>query len=118
MIHKLKNKYIKEFSHLRKSWATEETSQFGDPAKGLGIPRESDYEGQQDLITEFSQDWGNKRLLGGYKQNPVRTRTQVKGAATPQEAEPDLPVFGSLWQRCGWVDSGLPKGQGQWQQQS
>ena len=35
----------------------------GDPAKGLGIPRELDFEGQQDLITELSQDWGKQRLF-------------------------------------------------------
>ena len=52
--------YQRVLTLLRRSQATEETSQFGDPAKGLGIPRESDYEGQQDLITEFSQDWGNR----------------------------------------------------------
>ena len=31
-------------------------------------------------------------MLGGYKQNLVHTRTQEKGAVTPQETEPDLPV--------------------------
>ena len=30
--------------------------------------------------------------LGGLKQNLVHTRTQEKGAVTPQESEPDLPV--------------------------
>ena len=30
--------------------------------------------------------------LGGPKQNLVLTRTQEKGAVTPQETEPDLPV--------------------------
>ena len=39
-------------------------SQPGDPEKGLSIPRESDFEGQQDLITELSQDW-RKQTLGG-----------------------------------------------------
>jgi len=28
----------------------------------LGIPRESDLEGQQDLITRLPQDWGKQRL--------------------------------------------------------
>ena len=30
--------------------------------------------------------------VGGHKQNLVHTRTQGKGAATPQEMEQDLPV--------------------------
>ena len=56
--------------------------------------------------------------LGGLKQNLVHTRTQEKGAVTPQESEPDLPV--SAWESpvevC--VDSDLPRGQGRRQQQS
>ena len=33
-----------------------------------------------------------RQTLGGHKQNLVCTRTQEKGAVTPQEADPDLPV--------------------------
>ena len=33
-----------------------------------------------------------KQTLGGHKQNLVCTRTQEKGALTPHETEPDLPV--------------------------
>ena len=33
-----------------------------------------------------------KQTLGGHKQSLVRTRTQEKGAVTPQETHPDLPV--------------------------
>ena len=40
---------------------------------------------------KLTQDWGN-RLLGGHKQNLVHTRTQEKGAVTPQETNPDLPI--------------------------
>jgi len=32
-----------------------------------------------------------KQTLGGHKQNLVHTKTQEKGAATPQETDPDLP---------------------------
>ena len=32
-----------------------------------------------------------KKTLGGHKQNLVQTRTQEKGAMTPQETDPDLP---------------------------
>ena len=33
-----------------------------------------------------------KQTLGGHKQNLAHTRTQEKGAVTPKETEPDLPV--------------------------
>ena len=40
-----------------------QASQLGDPTEGLGIPRESELEGQWDLIIRLPQDWG--------KQTPV-----------------------------------------------
>ena len=45
-------------------------------------------------------------------------KTQRKGAATPQETEPDLSgsVGGSPVE--AWVSSGAPQGQRHWQQQS
>ena len=45
--------------------------------------------------------------LGRHKQNLVHTRTQEKGAVTPQETDPDLP--GSLqWRRgSAWPAAGL-----------
>ena len=33
-----------------------------------------------------------KQTLGGHKKNLVHTRTQERGAVTPQETEPGLPV--------------------------
>ena len=50
--------------------------------------------------------------LGGHKQGLVHTRTQGRGAATPQETEPDLLM--SVWESLAdaWVDSGLPLDQG------
>ena len=56
-----------------------------DPTKGLRTPREFDFGGQWDLITELSQDWGNRLLEA--QQNFVQGRTQEKGAVTPQETE-------------------------------
>ena len=43
---------------------------------------------------------------------PCTYRTQEKGAVTPQETEPDLPM--SAWESPAkvWVNSGLPWGQG------
>ena len=40
-----------------------QASQPGDLTKGLGIPRESDFEGQWDLIIRLSQDWGKQRAV-------------------------------------------------------
>ena len=53
-----------------------------------------------------------KQTLGGHKQNFVPTRTQEKGAVTPQETEPDLPVSVQESPVEVWVDSGLLRGQG------
>ena len=33
-----------------------------------------------------------KQTLGGHKQNLVHTRTQNKGAVTPKETDPELPM--------------------------
>ena len=61
------------------------------PTKGLRIPREKD-------------SWSAHHHL-------VCTKTQEKGAVTPQETEPDLPV--SVWQSLAEVrvNSGVPRGQ-------
>ena len=40
------------------------------------------------------------------------TWTQEKGAVTPQETEPDLPVSVQESPAKAWVSSGLPWGQG------
>ena len=61
---------------------------------------------------------GEIETLGGHRQNLVSTRTQGKGAVTPQKTEPDLPV--SVWESPAELsfDSGLLQGQDHWQQQS
>ena len=53
-----------------------------------------------------------KQTLGGHKQNLVCTRTQEKGAVTPQDTDPDLPVsvLESLAEE--WVSEGLLQGPG------
>ena len=81
----------------------------------LGIPRESDLETQRDLITRLPQDWGNRdSRLGGHKQNHAHTKTQRKGAETPQETEPNLPagVGGSPVE--AWVSRSSLQGWGDW----
>ena len=61
MTHKLENNYIKEvLTLLEKFWGPQQIPQPGDLAKGLRTPREFDFETQWDLITELSQDWGNR----------------------------------------------------------
>ena len=46
------------------------------------------------------------------------TRTQEKGAGTPQETDPDLPVSVQESPAEAWVSGGLPQGQGLWVQQT
>ena len=53
-----------------------------------------------------------KQTLGGHTQNLVCTRTQDKGAVTPQETDPDLPVSVQESLAEAWVDSGLLRGRG------
>ena len=53
-----------------------------------------------------------KQTLGGHKQNLVCTRTQEKGAVTPEETESDLPVSVQESPVEAWVDSGLLGDQG------
>ena len=55
-----------------------------------------------------------KQTIGGHKQNLVSTRTQEKGAVTPQETDPDLSlsVHESLVE--AYISSGLLQGLGQW----
>ena len=53
-----------------------------------------------------------KQALGGHKQNLVCTRTLEKGAVSPQETEPDLPVSIPEIPVEAWVESGWLWGQG------
>ena len=61
--HKLKNNNTKEVLTLFwRFWAPHQASHPGDLVMGLGIPRESDFEAQWDLITGLPQAWGKQRL--------------------------------------------------------
>ena len=64
-----------------------------------------------DLIIELNTGLG-KQILRGYKQNLVCTRTQEKGAVTPQETDPDLPINDQESPTEAWVRDGLPQGRG------
>ena len=59
---------------------------------------------------ELTLDWGNRLLEG--KTELVYTRTQEKGAVTPQETDPDLPVSVQESLAEAWVGRGLLQGQG------
>ena len=62
-----------------------------DMAKGLGIPRESDSEGQWDLVIgihKAGRYWNC--TLGGHKQN--FDTPGPKGKEQKRETEPDMPV--------------------------
>ena len=51
-----------------------------------------------------------KQTLGEHKQNLLHTRIQEKGAVTPKEANPDLPVSVQESPAEVWIDSGLLQG--------
>ena len=53
-----------------------------------------------------------KQTLGGHKQKLVLTRTQEKGAVTPQDTDPDLPVSVQESPAEAWVGGGLLQGWG------
>ena len=55
--------------------------------------------------------------LEGHKQNFAHTKTQRKGAVTPQETEADLPAGIGGPPVEAWAGSGSPWGEGHWQQQ-
>ena len=57
---------------------------------------------------DYRTDAGmGKQTLGGHKKNLVCTRIQEKGAVTPEENDPDLPVSLQKSPVVAWVDSGL-----------
>ena len=56
----------------------------------------------------------NSQHIPHLTQNPVDTRTLEKGAATPQETDPDLPVSFQESPAEAWVGRGLLQGQQQW----
>ena len=63
------------------------------------------------MIAELTQDWGN-RLLREHKQNLMCTKTQEKGAMTPKETDPDLPMTVQESPTEAWVGGGLLQSQG------
>ena len=63
------------------------------------------------MITELTQDTGNRLLEGTHTKKLVCTRTQEKGAVTPKETDPNLPVNVQEPAVKPWVGGGLLLGQ-------
>ena len=59
----------------------------------------------------------NSQHIPHLTQNLVDTRTLEKGAVTPQETDPDLPVSFQESPAEAWVSRGLLQGQQQWMRQ-
>ena len=98
--YKLESDNTKEVIPLLWSFRTPcQASQPGDLTKGLGIPREPDFEGQQDFIKDFHRTGGSRdSCLGQYKQNLCTPRLRGKEQWF-QETEPKylLVLAGLLW---------------------
>ena len=85
MTHRLENTCTTEVHPLEwRFWAPHQASQTGGPATGGGIPRESDFEGQWDLIAGLRQDWGKQRLHSWRAHTKYCAhRDPGEGAVTP-----------------------------------
>ena len=108
----------KMFSHFGQgSEPPYQASQAGNPKKGLGIPREADLEGQQDLIMGLPQDWGTETpVLDSRNKILSVVRSRGKEQNPPQETEAKLPVSVGGSPVEAWVGRGSPQGRGHWQQ--
>ena len=93
---------------LRCGWETPQADRSrAPPPQGRPILRCLSWRARQLAGLQGRKPW--EATLAGHKQNLVCTRTQEKGAASPQETDPDLPI-----QEYGvevWVDGGLLQGQ-------
>ena len=115
--HKLENNNTKGvFPLLWRFWTPCQASQPGDPTKRLGIPRESDLEGQQDLIIGLPQDWRKQSLVLESTYKIYVYQDQEKRSSDPTGDSPKLPagVGGSPVEAR--IDRGLPQGRGHRQQ--
>jgi len=88
-----------------------------DPATGLRTPREFDFEGQQGLITELTQDWGNRDCWRAQTKSFLH-QDPGERSSDPTRDWARLACEGSGVSNRGEVDSGLPQGQGHGVQQS
>ena len=101
--------WLSDWTELNWTDDPQQISQPGELAKGLRPPPENltlkavrfDYRTYTRL---------GKQTLGGHRQNLVHIRTQEKGAMTPQDTDPDLPVSVQESLEETWVSSGLQQG--------
>ena len=111
----------KKFSHCFESSETpHQASQPGYLAKELGILRESDFEGQWDLIAGLPQDWGKQIPLLVGTNKILCTPAQGKGAVPHRRLNQAylLVLEGLLWgMGWQWLAVGTLH-QGHWHQQS
>ena len=108
--HKLGNNNTKVLPLLWRFWAPCQASQFGDPTKKLGLWRR-DWGSPGNLAFKVNRIWlydfhrtgGNRDAsLGGHKKiNLMSTKTQRKGAVSPQVGRTNLLVLEGLLGRCG-----------------
>ena len=98
--------------------------------KGFGIVNKAEIDGFLELSCFFDDPVDVGNLISGssafsksslniwkfmvhillHKQNLARTRTQEKGAVTPQETDPDLSVSVQESLAEAWVSGGLLQG--------
>ena len=72
-----------------------QASQPRDLAKWLGIPKKSDFEGEQDLTAGLAQDWG--------KQRPYSCRAQTKPCVQQDPGERSSDHIGDWIRPTSWV---------------
>ena len=104
--HRLEDDGVREALALPQSPGPQQAPHPGDQATGWTAPRESDFDSPWQLITELPQDWGPDSWRAQTK--PCAHKDPEKGAVTPQETEPDLPVSVQESPTEAWVDNGLP----------
>ena len=113
--HRLENDNIREaLVLLWRFWTSCQAFQPGDSTKGLGIPRESGLKSQWDLIIGLPEDKGNRDCsLGGHKLNFACTKTESRGAETPQELNQSYWLVLEHLMKA-WDSRGLPQRRGPW----
>ena len=107
MTQKLQNNYSKRNSLTVKK-ILGPTTNFPTWGSGKGTENPQEIRLWRPVGFDYRTSIGlGKQTLGGRKQNCMCTRTQNKGAVTPQETEADLPVSVQEALVEAWVNSGL-----------
>ena len=91
---------------LRKFKDPQQISQPEDLAKGLRTPREFDFRGEWDLITELPQGWGNRFLEGTNKTLCAQEARRKEKCPHKRMSQTSLWVSRSLQWRVNSLASG------------